>query len=103
MCWGRAPEYAHLDEQPGGDLRQQGDAVGARKLQEETLAIRRRVLGPEHPETAHSMNNLEHFQSRYIVNSAVTEPGASVVRGDTRESLRNRLFQRLGGSGLERT
>jgi len=46
---------------------------------------------------------LEHFQSRYIVNSAMAEPGSSVVRGDARESLRNCLFQRLGGSGLQRT
>ena len=39
-------------------LREQGDLAGARKLQEETLAIQRRVLGPEHPDTLNSMNNL---------------------------------------------
>ena len=43
----------------------QGDLAGARKLQEETLAIRRRVLGPEHPATLTSMNNLaETLRSR---------------------------------------
>ena len=30
-------------------LRAQGDLAGARKLHEEVLDIRRRVLGPEHP------------------------------------------------------
>jgi hypothetical protein len=46
---------------------------------------------------------LEHFQSRCIGDAAMTEPGSSVVCGDARESLRNRLLQRLGGSGFERT
>ena len=35
-----------------------GDLAGARKLQEETLAIQRRVLGPEHPNTSISAWNL---------------------------------------------
>ena len=39
-------------------LSAQGDLAGARKLQEETLAVRRRVLGAEHPNTLTSMNNL---------------------------------------------
>jgi Tetratricopeptide repeat len=39
-------------------LRAQGDLAGARKLQEETLAIQRRVPGPDHPATLTSMNNL---------------------------------------------
>ena len=47
--------------------------------------------------------SLEHFHSRYIVNSAMVEPGSRVVRGDARERLANPLFQRLGGSGFERT
>src|SRR5271157_6002616 len=46
---------------------------------------------------------LEHFQSRCIVYAAMTEPGSSVVWGDARKRLRNRLLQCLGGSGLERT
>ncbi len=32
--------------------------TGARKLHEEVLAIRRRVLGPEHPDTLLSMSHL---------------------------------------------
>jgi hypothetical protein len=39
-------------------LFSQGDLAGARKLEEETLDILRRVLGPEHPTTLTSMNNL---------------------------------------------
>jgi hypothetical protein len=39
-------------------LWSQGDLVAARKLEEEILDIRRRVLGPEHPRTVTSMNNL---------------------------------------------
>jgi len=39
-------------------LSAQGDLAGARKLDEETLEIRRRVLGPEHPDTLSSMSNL---------------------------------------------
>jgi hypothetical protein len=39
-------------------LGAQGDWAGARKLHEETLDIRRRVLGPEHPDTLTSAWNL---------------------------------------------
>jgi hypothetical protein len=47
-------------------------------------------------------SRLEHFHSRCIVDSAMAEPSSRVVRGDARESLGKRLFQRLGSSGLER-
>src|SRR5271165_5309393 len=50
-----------------------------------------------------SIMPLEHFQLRCIGDSTMTEPRARVVWGDARESLSNRLFQRLGGSGFERT
>lgn len=36
----------------------QGDLAGARPLKERTLAIREKVLGPEHPDTAQSLNDL---------------------------------------------
>jgi tetratricopeptide (TPR) repeat protein len=39
-------------------LRAQGDLAGARALQERALAVRRRVLGDEHPDTLTAMNNL---------------------------------------------
>jgi tetratricopeptide (TPR) repeat protein len=39
-------------------LASQGDLAGARKLQEETLAVYAQVQGPEHPETLAAMNNL---------------------------------------------
>jgi hypothetical protein len=42
----------------GAALRAQGDLVGARTLHEQELDVCRRVLGPEHPSTLTSMNNL---------------------------------------------
>src|SRR5262249_39310648 len=41
-----------------GLLQAQGDFMGARPLYERALAINEKVLGPEHPETATSLNNL---------------------------------------------
>ena len=38
----------------------QGDLAGARPLFERALAIREKVLGPEHPDTATSLNNLAY-------------------------------------------
>jgi Tetratricopeptide repeat len=35
-----------------------GDSSGARKLLEEALSVRRRVLGEEHPDTLISLHNL---------------------------------------------
>jgi hypothetical protein len=39
-------------------MRLQGELDQARVLHEKTLEIRRRLLGPEHPETLHSMEYL---------------------------------------------
>jgi hypothetical protein len=39
-------------------LRAQGDPAATRRLYERALAIRMRVLGPEHPDTVSSSNNL---------------------------------------------
>jgi hypothetical protein len=39
-------------------LQAQGDLAGARLLHERALAIREKVLGPEHPLTGQSLNNL---------------------------------------------
>jgi Flp pilus assembly protein TadD len=41
-----------------GMLWAQGDHAAARKLQEQVLEARRRVLGQEHPNTLTAMNNL---------------------------------------------
>lgn len=38
----------------------QGDFAGARKLHEDVLAVRRRVMEPEHPDTLTSMDHLGH-------------------------------------------
>jgi tetratricopeptide (TPR) repeat protein len=39
-------------------FRAQGDLAGARPLYERALAIREKGLGPDHPDTAQSLNNL---------------------------------------------
>jgi len=39
-------------------LHAQGDLAAARPLSEDALAIREKVLGPEHPHTGLSLNNL---------------------------------------------
>ena len=45
-------------QQPRLLLQAQGDFAGARPLFERALAIREKVLGPEHPDTATSLSNL---------------------------------------------
>jgi tetratricopeptide (TPR) repeat protein len=39
-------------------LRAQGDYLGAKSLYERALAVREKVLGVEHPETAVTLSNL---------------------------------------------
>jgi Tetratricopeptide repeat len=41
-----------------GWLRDEGELAGARPLYERALAIRGRVLGPDHHDTAQGLNNL---------------------------------------------
>jgi tetratricopeptide (TPR) repeat protein len=42
----------------GNTLRREGRTDDAEKLQRETLAVRRRVIGPDHPETLRTMGEL---------------------------------------------
>jgi hypothetical protein len=44
-------------------LGAQGDLDGARGLEEQVLAARRRVLGDQHPDTLTSINNLDTLGS----------------------------------------
>jgi hypothetical protein len=44
-------------------FRDQNDLSAARPLLEAALAIRGKVLGPEHPDTATSLSNLAHLLS----------------------------------------
>ena len=53
-----APRHAPCDEQPGDFLHVAGRRDEALKLMEEVLTLRRKVLGPEHPETLEAMSNL---------------------------------------------
>jgi len=53
----RAEQQATLLNNLGALLDAQGDLVGARSYYARALAVRERVLGPEHPDTAGSLNN----------------------------------------------
>ena len=55
----RPPRHAQEHEQPGHQLR--CTPAGKREaltLREETLALQKAKLGPDHPDTLSSMNNL---------------------------------------------
>jgi tetratricopeptide (TPR) repeat protein len=51
-------ERADLLGRAGGYFHVRGTYLGTRPLKERALAIREKVLGPEHPDTAASLNNL---------------------------------------------
>jgi tetratricopeptide (TPR) repeat protein len=55
QIWG--PDWMPIDNL-ANLLQLQSDLAGARPLVERALAIREKVLGPEHPDTATSLNNL---------------------------------------------
>jgi tetratricopeptide (TPR) repeat protein len=64
-------------------LRAQGDLSGARVLQEQLLAVRRRVLGEEQPDTLRSMMNLAltlHAQGDLPAARALQEQVLAVRR-----------------------
>ena len=52
------PRHAHGDGQPGDSYDDAGRQEEALKLREQVLALCRKVLGPEHPDTLRAMNNL---------------------------------------------
>ena len=54
----RASRYGDEPQQPRQPAPGPGRPCGARPLFERALAIREKVLGPEHPDTATSLNNL---------------------------------------------
>ena len=54
----RPPRHAHEHEQPGHSYAALGRHAEALKLHEETLALQKARLGPDHPDTLTSMNNL---------------------------------------------
>jgi Tetratricopeptide repeat len=69
-----------------------GDLDDARKLDEQTLAARRRVLGEHHPDTVVSMNNLATTRHRSMHNLARTR----WALGDLRDA-RDLFEQALAG------
>ena len=54
----RASRHGDEPQQPRPPAQEQGDFAAARPLYERALAIREKTLGPEHPDTATSLNNL---------------------------------------------
>ena len=64
-----------------------GDYAKAEPLFKEALQIRQKVLGPEHPDTAQSLNNLaELYQA--MGDYAKAEPLLQRGSGDSPESPR---------------
>ena len=58
-CWGKEhPSTLTAMLNLAWTLKAQGDLAGARKLQEQVLEARARLLGKEHPNTLTSMLNL---------------------------------------------
>jgi tetratricopeptide (TPR) repeat protein len=80
-------------------LQAQGDLAGARPLHERALAIREKVLGAEHPNTAMSLNNLAELlrtqgdltEARLLCERALAiyEKVLGAEHPDTAESLSN--------------
>ena len=69
MCWGGDhPNTVTNLNNLAGLYHAQGRYEDAEPLYDETLSIRRRVLGDDHPDTAGSLNNLAalyYAQGRY--------------------------------------
>jgi Tfp pilus assembly protein PilF len=55
------PEAARLLNNTGYYLNDHAQYEQAKPLYERALAIREQVLGPNHPDTANSLNNLAFF------------------------------------------
>jgi tetratricopeptide (TPR) repeat protein len=53
--------YAHYLKACGHDQWRKGDYAKAELLFQRALKIKKKVLGPEHPNTGDSLNNLELF------------------------------------------
>jgi hypothetical protein len=84
-------------------LRAQGDLPTARALDEQVLAIRRRVEGEEHPNTLHSMNNLAGTlwaqgysdEAITLMNQAVTRSVAALGPEHPATALFNKRLQQM--------
>ena len=74
----RPPRHAHEHEQPGRQLRRpRPAATEALKLNEETLALQKAKLGPDHPDTLRSMHNLA-----ICYRAPAARPALQAPRGD---------------------
>ncbi|HRQ14517.1 MAG TPA: tetratricopeptide repeat protein [Promineifilum sp.] len=108
---GERQDQIHLagfDSSIGHLLSSMGDPAGARPYYERALAIRERVLGPEHPDTAGSLNNLGYLlqamddlagaRPYYERALAIRERVLGPEHPDTANSLNNMgyLLQAMG-------
>jgi hypothetical protein len=67
----------------GSDISDQGRYEEAEKLESDSLAIERRVLGPEHPQTLTSMGNLVNTyagEHRYAEAEKLEEETIAITR-----------------------
>ncbi len=101
-------QAANLCNEMGYYLDMSGDLPAARPYYERALAIRERVLGPEHPDTARSLNNLGYLlqamgdlaaaRPYYERALAIRERVLGPEHPDTAQSLNNMgaLLQAMG-------
>jgi Tetratricopeptide repeat/Leucine Rich repeat len=59
----------------------QGDLAAALPLHERALAIREKVLGPEHPDTARSRENLARLIKETLCGNDIGAEGAQALKG----------------------
>ncbi len=98
----RPSRYRDEPQQPRQLLQAQGDLAAARPLFERALAIREKALGPDHPDTATSLNNLaELLQAQGDLAAArplferalaIREKALGPDHPDTATSLNNLAF-----------
>ena len=105
------PRHGHQPQQPGGAATEsQGQYAEAEPLFRRALAIREQALGPDHPDTATSLNNLADLydsQGRYAEAEplyrralAIREQALGPDHPDTATSLNNlaRLYEPRAGT-----
>ncbi|MCB8934798.1 MAG: tetratricopeptide repeat protein [Candidatus Promineofilum sp.] len=89
-----ASRYGDQPQQPGHAVQAMGDLPAARPYLERALAVRERVLGPEHPDTAAGLNNLGGLLRRWRpaarpTSAPLPSASASSARSMVRRSLNN--------------
>jgi tetratricopeptide (TPR) repeat protein len=94
-----SPEAGRLLNEAGLYLYEHGQYTATRPLYEQALTIRERVLGPEHPDTAQTLNNLgelarklardDEAEQYYTRARAIREHTLGPEHPDTAQTLNN--------------